>query len=250
MAGMTSIDVLIVKAALVDDAAAGFYGAAQNLARVPYFLLLPAAQVLFPAMAESVATGDRGRLQRTVAAGLEASLAIVVPISAVLAAAPALAAEFVFGAEYVAAGPALRWLGPALGILALASTLATACAGMGHPRGPLAIAGVSMVLQIVLGFTLADRGIEGVAVATLTASCLCLLGQAALIRRYSGTLGSPRRLALIVGAGVVPFMVAQRATSPSMLFVAAFVGLIAYVAVLWALRVLPKPPRRPSAVVE
>lgn len=244
LTALTSVDLLVVKG-VVDDTAAGIYSAAQNIARVPYFMLLPAGQVLFPAMAELVAAGDDERLRRTVRRGVAGALTLLTPVVAILTGAARPTVDAVFGAKYLGAETAVELLVPAFGLLAVGATLAMVAAGVGRPRPAVAVAVVALVIQIGGGLLLApDGGLRGAATATLVAAGVCLAGQALLVQRATGALVEPTRVARIVGAGLIPYLIATRAGSIVEVLLFGIVALAAYVALLFALRVAPELPRR------
>ncbi len=77
LTAIMSIDLLFVKGIIPDDAIAGIYAAAQNAARLTYFVIIPAGIVLFPAMAEAMASGDHARQRILVGDGIEGAVAVV-----------------------------------------------------------------------------------------------------------------------------------------------------------------------------
>ena len=135
-----SVDLLFVKGIIPDDDIAGIYAAAQNAARLTYFVIIPAGVVLFPAMAEAIASRDQPRQRVLVADGIEGAITVVLLLVAVMAGARIPLLDLAFGSAYEGASTAFELLAPALGCLALAYTLASLMTGSGRPHPPMVVA--------------------------------------------------------------------------------------------------------------
>ena len=190
LTAIMSVDLLFVKGIVPDDATAGIYAAAQNAARLTYFVIIPAGLVLFPAMADAMASHDRPRQRVLVGDGIEGAVAVVLGLVAVMTGARVLLLDLAFGPAYEGAATAFELLAPALGFLALAYTLASLLTGSGHPHPPMRVAAAALLLQLVLEYPLTKAyGMTGAALGTLIAATLCMLGQGLLVRSRFGTFG-------------------------------------------------------------
>jgi PST family polysaccharide transporter len=243
-----SVDLLLVEGIVADDTTTGRYAAAQNLARITYFLLLPAGAVLFPAVATTVAGADPSRLRTVVADGIEGAAALAVPVCAVVAGAGDELLQLVFGSAYAGAGDVLLLLGPALGLLSVAATLGAVIRGAGHGRSPMLVALAALACGLVAGVPLtAAFDARGAAAATLLSATLCLAGQGALVARLVGSFLDLRRLAIVVAAGAACFAVAAQASSPLAAVPIVPAALLLDAALVVAFRAVPRVLRRAGA---
>ncbi len=249
LTAIMSIDLLFVKGIIPDDDTAGIYAAAQNAARLTYFIIIPAGIVLFPAMAEAMASGDHLRQRTLVGDGIEGAVAVVLVIVAVMAGARVPLLDLAFGNAYEGAATAFELLAPALGCLALSYTLAALLTGSGHPHPPMVIAAVALLVQVIIEYPLTNAyGITGAALGTLIAAGGCLVGQIVVVRWRLGTFADVTRLARLAVAAGGAFAVASLSSSRSDVLPICFAATAAYVMLVIALRVVPRRlQRRPAA---
>jgi O-antigen/teichoic acid export membrane protein len=245
LTAIMSIDLLFVKGIVPDDATAGIYAAAQNAARLTYFVIIPAGLVLFPAMAEAMASGDRARQRVLVGDGIEGALAVVLVLTAVMAGARVPLLDLAFGTAYEGAATAFELLAPALGCLAMAYTLASLLTGSGHPHPPMRVAAVALGLQVIIEYPLTSRyGISGAALGTLIAAALCMVGEGFLVHRRFGSVGEVSRIARLLVAAGGAYAVASLASSRLDVLPLCFAATLVYVLLVVALRVVPRRLRR------
>ena len=240
-----SVDLLFVKGIIPDDDIAGIYAAAQNAARLTYFVIIPAGVVLFPAMAEAIASRDQPRQRVLVADGIEGAITVVLLLVAVMAGARIPLLDLAFGSAYEGASTAFELLAPALGCLALAYTLASLMTGSGRPHPPMVVAASALALQVVIEYPLTRAyGMSGAALGTLIAAAVCLAGQAVLVRSNFGSLGDPSRLLRLVVAAVAAFGVASLASSKVNVLPICLAATAVYIGLVIVLRVVPRRLRR------
>jgi O-antigen/teichoic acid export membrane protein len=236
-----SLDLLFVKGAIADDATAGIYAAAQNAARLTYFVMIPAGVVLFPAMAEAMAAANRARQRLLVADGVEGAIAVVLVMVAVMAGARTPLLDLAFGSDFDGASTAFELLAPAVGCLGLAYTLASLLTGSGRPIPPMIVAAAALAIQAVIGYPLTVAyGMSGAAGGTLVAAVVCVAGQAFLVRRHLGALADPTRVARLVVAAGAAFAIASQASSRADVVPICLAATLAYAAAVYALRVVPR----------
>ena len=113
-----SVDILFVKGLGTSHADAGLYAAAQNIARIPYFLMTGLAVLVLPALA--------GLMRQSVpaAAGaarqaLRLSTLAAVPIAALVAGTAPEALELLYGPTYAPGSDVLAILAPGMAALAV-----------------------------------------------------------------------------------------------------------------------------------
>jgi O-antigen/teichoic acid export membrane protein len=248
LTAIMSVDLLFVKGIVPDDATAGVYAAAQNAARLTYFVIIPAGIVLFPAMAEAMASGDKPRQRILVGDGIEGAVAVVLWIVAVMAGARVPLLDLLFGPAYEGAATAFELLAPALGCIALAYTLASLLTGSGHPHPPMRVAAAALALQLAIEYPLTSAyGMSGAALGTLIASTVCLLGQGLLVRARFGTYGDASRIARLLVAAGGAYAVASLASSKADVIPICLAATAVYAALVLVLRVVPRRLRRTPA---
>lgn len=244
LTALLSVDLLIVRGATLAGAAhqADLYAAAENVARVPYYLALALGAVLFPAAAAAIGRADAASIARLVGDGIEGAIAVVLPVSVILAGGAAPLVRLFFPASLAGADRPLQLLAPAFGALAVAGVLASIANGAGRQRDAMLAAAGAVAAQVALGVVLArHHGGAGVATATLAACVACLVGQAAIVRRLADGLHlAPSRLLRLAVAGAVAFAIATIDVRPLLALPLAALAGLAYVVVLVALRVVPR----------
>ncbi len=245
LTAIMSIDLLFVKGLIANDDIAGIYAAAQNAARLTYFIIIPAGIVLFPAMAEAMASGDKIRQRILAGDGIEGAVSVVLVIVAVMAGARVPLLDLAFGDAYEGAATAFELLAPALGCLALSYTLASLLTGSGHPHPPMVIAASALLVQVILEYPLTKAyGMTGAALGTLIAASGCLIGQVVVVRRRLGTVGDPIRIARLLLAAGGAFAVASLASSRADVLPICFAATVTYVVLVVVMRVVPRRLRR------
>ena len=163
----------------------GGYGVAEQSARAACLLLLPISRALYP------------RYSRTAAGGpAEGWMRYTQPGTAVLGAALSLllyacagALPLVFGAEYAAFVPVVRWLSP-LPLLVALSQYWTVQGLMahGHDRAAALLFGLGATVDLALAVVLVPaHGAAGMAMALLGAEIVVTGASALLVRHFHAT---------------------------------------------------------------
>ncbi len=246
LTALLSVDLLVVRGATLGRAAheADLYAAAENVARVPYYLALALAAVLFPAAAAAIGRADAGAVARLVGDGIEGAVVVVLPVAAILAAAAHPLVRLFFPAALAGSARPLQLLAPAFGLLAVAGVLSAIANGAGRQGQAMVAAAIAVGIQLALGLVLArHHGGVGVAVATLIACAACLAGQAAIVRRLAGGRLhlAATRLARVGIAGAAAFAVASVDVRPLLALPLAALATAAYAVLVVGLRVVPRP---------
>jgi O-antigen/teichoic acid export membrane protein len=89
---------------------AGFYGAVQNVARIPYQLILAVTFIIFPLVSKSTFDQDLERTRGYVRTTMRYSLVVAALFAAVLAARPDATMRLFYKPEYAVGAPALSAL--------------------------------------------------------------------------------------------------------------------------------------------
>lgn len=219
------------------DATAGLYGAAQQLARIPYYLMVTASLVLFPVVASLDGKTEAARARRadTVSQAFTGILGLVVGMAAVTAPISGRVLRVIYPAAYVDAAPAFPWLVTALVVLTLVNVGITMISGAGRPGVSVAILVATLVVQVVAAALLIPSfGLAGAALATLLAAVASLALCVVMLRRLLSLRLAPRVLVLVPVAAALTVALAMafdRLAPDNRLLTVAFCG-VAYLGYL------------------
>jgi O-antigen/teichoic acid export membrane protein len=97
----------LANAALIANEQSGFYLAVQNVARIPYQLILAVTFIIFPLVSQSTFEADHEKTRGYVRTTMRYSLAVAALFAAVLAARPTATMRLLYKPEYVVGAPAL-----------------------------------------------------------------------------------------------------------------------------------------------
>ncbi len=186
-------DIFLLKRLAPEESSnllAGYYTAAQSIARIPYFLLVTASLVMFPTIAKLRGDAPAVRKERadvssraiTMVMGLVAgTCAVAMPI------APRIV-NFLYPEEYAPAADALTWLLPGMGVLAIMSLAISMISGAGRPGISTLYLAVTLVVQALVATALIPSyGIVGAAVGTTVATTTVFLTVLPWLRSAFGT---------------------------------------------------------------
>ena len=201
---------LPVDAARLADGRVGYYRVVQQLARLPYQLMIAVTFVVFPLVSQATFANDRERTREYVRTTMRYSLIFATLIGIVLAVNPASLIDIPFTSDYVIiGGPALTAL--ALGHVALAifTIGGTILNGAGRTRDAIITAAVTLaattggILVLLPRATGDAEALLACAVATGGGMVLgAALTGAMLVRHIGAFLGvkTVARVALAAGA--------------------------------------------------
>jgi stage V sporulation protein B len=174
--GYLNVDLLFVKSLVPDPAAAGYYTAAQNIARIPWYLISGLAVILLPAVARAAA-GTSQEAQRLARDALRYGLLIVAPLAALLASTADDLVRLFYGSAYDAAAAPTTLLSPAMSAFALSALIASLLAGIGRPLHAAAASGAGLLTTALLCAVLVPTlGMAGAAGAALAGALVALSG--------------------------------------------------------------------------
>ncbi len=197
------------------DRAVGAYGAVQNIARIPFQLIMAATFVIFPLVSKSTFDADTERTKRYVAATMRYSLLVSMGMATVFGARPMAIMRFFYKAEYAVSWPVVILLGGYVcyALFTIAGTIINA-AGRTRAATQIGLATISVCVLGTYGaikWALLDGGLSGprvlaaAATGTSTAMLVGLLLAGAYLRKHFGAfipLLSVGRVALSTAAGL------------------------------------------------
>ena len=234
--GQFSVDILLLTALGPEATAPGLYAAAQNVARIPYFLLTGLAILILPTVTRAVRTDARSAAA-TVRQALRVAFIVVLPLAAVVAGTSRGAIELLYGPRYAGGGDELAALAVGMAALAVASVAGAALSGLGHPTRSAFTAAIGLATTVVGCVVLVPTlGPFGAAVAMSSGAALSLaLLLAWLGRALTGSvpLGTFARCAMV--CAVVAVAIWMLAPSGLAVVAVGSSGLVAAIVMLVAI---------------
>jgi stage V sporulation protein B len=244
-------DLLLVQALTRSSEQAGWYAAAQQIARAPYFALGGFGMALLPVVAQRHADEGSRALADTIADFLRYAFILLAPAVALFAVAASGIVDLLYSNRYAPAAIALPALMPGMAAVTLFSILSAALTGIGRPGAPVAISAAALGITTICGVLLIPAyGLVGAAVAE-TIGCLAALTAALVVLGHAvGRLFRPLTvLRTAVAALAVAVMLAAIRPTGASLILAAPITLLAYGALLVSVRELgPEDWRRLRAI--
>lgn len=173
---LIDIDLMFVKNLVPGAASAGYYTSAKAMAHVVPFAFFALCAALYPAVSHAYSSGDMAGLQTYIRKANRLLLLIVLPVFVVVSLNSEGILKLVYGSEYLAGAPALRWLMLAFCMLAVFVVHKTIITGCGFPRISsvitLMLLPICIVLQIIL---IPAYGLIGAAIASALTFCTGML---------------------------------------------------------------------------
>jgi stage V sporulation protein B len=236
------------------DAEAGLYGAAQQIARIPYYLMVTAALVLFP----TVAGLESKRAQRQmVTRGFTGVFGLLLGMVAITVPVTERVLRVLYPASYGVASDTLRVLIMGMAILTLLFVTVTMLSASGHPQRSAGLLGLCLAVQVASSFWLIPwLGALGAAWATTIGSGTGLVAAVVSTRRLLGlkiplySLGVAAVAAIAAGAVMTAFDQWMPASiSPVITVLALGTSYTAYLCILAVGGTLLGVPAEPDRVL-
>ncbi len=172
ISALLNLDLLMLQRYYPESEMVGFYNAAVNLGKSPYFLLATFSTTVLPSVSKALKEGNEAGAQRLVAQHNSYVLLLSLPVAALVVASGAQLLDLVYPAKYVVAAPALAILIFSMSGLSLINVLTSAVTAAGKPRVAMLVVLACVGLQVTLGSLLIPRfGMIG----TATANALTVL---------------------------------------------------------------------------
>lgn len=204
---LISVDMFAVKALMQTPESAGFYTAANTLARAPFYALIGIAIATLPALSHAASRSDQEMIRRYVRQALRFHMLLLVPVTAILSGTSAGTVEILYTNKYLAAAPALAVLAVGLMLFGFLHALYNILVAIGDIRTPLLGTTILIALGLTLNFALIPRfGITGAAIASVSTAGVGLLISAVICAGKLGGLIAPvSALRIIVSGAIVYF---------------------------------------------
>lgn len=239
---LMNIDLLFVKAMVVDNAKTGFYTSATTLARTPYFIFTALSATLLPSISKSTANNDLKLTNKYINQSLRYLLLLLIPGAFLVSATSKNLIPLVYTAKYINAAPSLSILIFGLTFLSVFVILTTIIIASGKPKVSMIVALMLVPIDIVLNLTLIPiYELKGAALATTITAFIGLVIAASYVFKRFGTLMSPISFIRISGASLIIYFIAISYSFSGVLLVANYMFLFSvYLGLLWVSREINK----------
>lgn len=244
---LISLDLLMVKAILKDNAEAGHYSAASNLARISYLLLQGLVFILLPKMSALTRHGEsQQQAIQFIRKTLRYLIALIVPGVAIAATTSKSLILLFYGREYLPATTALTILMVGLGSLAFYLLLITIAAGAGRAKFGLWVTFGLLAISASFGYVLIPQyGLIGAAWQTTLTGLVGLIVMTIYITNIFKISLPVRSTINIIIASAVAVLPTYIWSASSFTLPLQYVLLAAtYVAMLWILKEITPADRQ------
>lgn len=155
---------------------AGYYTAADPIARLPLIISLSVAAAILPAASEAASLKDKKLLEKYIVQSYRYVILLVLPLCVGIAIFAQPLLSLLFGPNFIFGAPALSILVVGMTFYTLFMVSSSIIQGIGHPRLPMIILLVGTVINIGLNFLMVPLyGILGAAIATTIVAFLIMV---------------------------------------------------------------------------
>lgn len=168
---MQSIDLIFVKSILNSDTYTGYYTAAQNISKIPFYGVIAIASVIFPSISRSISQNNITQAKTFIYKSLRISFLILLPVTLLISATSKELTTLLYSSVYLQAAQPLSILVVGVCFVTVFTILATILSSIG--KAVLAfnysLCGVLLIIFLCYLF-IPTFGINGAAIATTIGS--------------------------------------------------------------------------------
>lgn len=179
---LVNLDLMFVKKLVPGAASAGYYTSAKAMAQITPFAFAALRAALYPAVSSAYSSGDMTSLQGYIRKANRLLLQVILPVFIIFSLNSKGILRLIYGAEYLAAAPALCWLILAFCMLAIFLVHESIITGCGFPKISSAITlvllPVSITLQVIL---IPVYGLVGAAIASVVTFSIAMISSTIII---------------------------------------------------------------------
>jgi len=199
------VDVLLLRAFGVADAAIGAYSAAYRVMEAPRSAPGVVASSFFPAAAQLSRSADRRPLLQLGGKAVTLVVAAVAPIAVAFAVAPSAITSIVFGSGFAGSAPLLRALSPMPVLMAMNAIAIALINATGGQRSAVAVFALCAAVNVAANVLMIPHlGTMAAAMATVLTEVVELVAFATWIRANVGNVRAPLPGVAVAGvAGLV-----------------------------------------------
>lgn len=201
-----TLDLLMVKSILKDNALTGFYSAAERISKVPYFLLGALGVVLLPAISRSIQTDTKQNTKNLINRSLKILIMILAPLTLLISFSAQKIVTILYSGKYAQAGLPLSILIFGAGFLTVFVILSSIINASNRPKIVMYITLVGLLISFASNYILIKRfGLVGGAISTTLATFIMVVIAAIYTYRLHKRLVS---LLSVLKIGIVSVIIA------------------------------------------
>jgi len=224
-----NIDLLCIKALIVEGAPTGFYMAARVLSQPPSLAGIALAVVLYPSVSRSYASGEILQTRQYIRQSLRYLLLFLTPVTALIGATSENLIRWIYPEEFSQGGKALGILIVGQLLFACFVLLVTVISGTGYPQISMLLALLMLVLSLLLNLRLIPLyQLVGAALATLLATLPGVaMGGIYVYRKFRTLIPLRSLIKILIASGILYILAVKYPASGTTLLVqyAGFFGL-------------------------
>jgi len=209
---LTNLDLLMVKAITsieMANAQSAYYTVASTISRLPFYAVMALVAVLLPIISNLSHRKKVDQIKFYVRQVNRYSLMFLGIVTVLISATSAKLVSFLFGQNYLAAGPPLSILVFGIGFFALFSVIASIVSGHGRPQVAMIVAFLALALDFGLNLLLIPgMGVLGAAYATTFSMLFALVALSAYMVFSFKALCSSKSILRIFAAGAIAYLAA------------------------------------------
>jgi stage V sporulation protein B len=235
---LMNLDLFFVKRIIAGDGV-GYYTAASNLSRLPFYALTAMGTALFPAIA---ASRGREQIENYLTGAMRYLLILLFLIVALISATSGSLVTLFYSSKYTPAALPLDILIFGLGFLTLFSIFTTVITAIGRAKAAMIFSIALLPIAFIANAVLVPvYGLEGAAMATTVAGFLGFIVTLFYVHSIAGRVAEPGSVLKIGLASVIVFILMSQIHTSPILLPALYVGMsILYFGILVIMREVGK----------
>lgn len=173
---LLNVNVLFVKAVIIDDVTTGLFSAASNLSMVAYMLFISLANVLLPSISSISRKGEFKKAKKAIKKSFQYLVWIGIIVVLIVNLFSQKAIILLYGGEYASASPILNLLIVGYVLFSLFYAISFASISLGEPKIPTIISIVLIPILFLSNFFLINiYGVNGVILSLILTGLLACL---------------------------------------------------------------------------
>ncbi|CAG0962798.1 hypothetical protein METP3_00948 [Methanosarcinales archaeon] len=231
---LMSLDLFFVKRIIAGDDV-GYYTAASNLSRLPFYALTAMGTALFPAIA---ASGSKEQIENYLTDAMRYLLIMLFLIVALISATSENLVTLFYSSKYTPAALPLNILIFGLGFLTLFSIFTMVITASGRAKAAMLLSMAMLPVAFAANAVLVPvYGLVGAAVATTVAGFLAFIIALFYVQRIAGKVADPGSVLRIGLASVIIFILMSQIHISTILLPVLYIGMsILYFGILVIMR--------------
>lgn len=233
-----NMNVLFVKAILIDNTLTGLYTAATTLSNIPFLLFMYLPFVLMPSISRSIAAQNKVLTQKYIKQSLRWLLLLMLPVIGLMAATSEELLRLFYSSSFSSAGGVLRLLVLSVAFLVIYSTLGSIITGGGKPKVEMGMTIFLLGLMILLNlYFIPHYGLLGAGYSLVITTFVGMVMAGVYVYQKFGVLVNVMStVKIVVSSAMIYFLSSLWHFKGVYLGITYGLMLFFYICVLWVLK--------------